>query len=341
MNFFGSGTTKSHALLRAVFPGLIGSLTCLIILNLSSCAGGGRHVVSTEVIASDSTISVRSVGTPFQGALRMSISPDGVIHVADAGAGLVKRFHLAGSAGNDLGGSGSAPGDLFGPGDVEASSGIFVWVADTGNGRIQRFSARGALVEVLPVPMASEAMNETPRPIFRPENSGRIASSGRPVAIAVSENDDLYILEEVSGAVLWTDRQRSEWRVLGGATSGAGRLQRPVDLSYHNGRLFVADAGSASIHSFDSFGSHTGNLGQGLLEGISRIHASERGILAVLPNSLLYMDLEGQTIGHFTVQFSLDTEERGQSGEGGMVGAQWLGENLVILTTMRLFVSGW
>lgn len=340
MNVFGSGGTSSNALVRTAISWLIGGLGCLLGLIFSSCAGTETTVISAEVIASDTTISVRSIGNPFQGASRMSLSPDGLVHVADASAGIIRRVRLDGSPGSTLGGSGSAPGDFFEPGDVAASSGIFVWIADTGNGRIQRFSARGALIEILPVPMASDALNDTPRPIFRPENSGRIGSSGRPTSIAVSENDDLHILESVSGAVLWTDRQRSEWQIVGGATAGAGRLQRPIDLSYFDGRLYVADAGSSSIRTFDTFGSYTGNLGRGQLQGISRLHTSESGILAVLPNSLVTMDKDGKTSRHIAVEFSSETGEGGQDGDLRIVDALWFGEQLVILTRSRLFVSG-
>ena len=49
-----------------------------------------------------------------------------------------------------FGGVGSDPGLLLRPGDVGFTGAGQIWVADTGNGRLERFTATGALVQVVP-----------------------------------------------------------------------------------------------------------------------------------------------------------------------------------------------
>jgi sugar lactone lactonase YvrE len=49
-----------------------------------------------------------------------------------------------------FGGAGSDPGLLLRPGDVGFAGDGQIWVADTGNGRLERYTATGALVQVVP-----------------------------------------------------------------------------------------------------------------------------------------------------------------------------------------------
>src|SRR6185295_5676095 len=129
------------------------------------------------------------VGHRGEGVLRfpqaVAVGPDGMVYVADQGSHVVQVFNPAGQFVREVGISGTGPGQLtsagavavaadgslfvadgtnridrFGPGGGNAAgaggglaaAGPFVYVADTGNDRIQRFSLTGDAPRVLVPP---------------------------------------------------------------------------------------------------------------------------------------------------------------------------------------------
>ncbi len=75
------------------------------------------------------------------------VGPDGNIWVADTGNNRVQKFTPTGTFLMSLGrtdcSSGSDPGEFYGPADVAVDQFGVVYVADTYNNRVQRFSAQG------------------------------------------------------------------------------------------------------------------------------------------------------------------------------------------------------
>ncbi|NNF03752.1 MAG: hypothetical protein HKN17_04735 [Rhodothermales bacterium] len=202
----------------------------------------------------------------FEDARSMDLSPSMMLYVTDAAADLVRIFdvavtrtetsdvgvRVASSQPGEIGGSGSDPGFFLEPASVDASSSLFVNVADAGNGRIQRFTVDGALVEVLPVPLgAASAVDADPR--FRAEDPavGARSTGARPVAVDTSPADELLVIEQETGEVLMTDSRRRTWTRLGSSDS---RPVDPVDIEILGARIYVADAADRRLHVYDRLG---------------------------------------------------------------------------------------
>jgi DNA-binding beta-propeller fold protein YncE len=112
-----------------------------------------------------------------------------------------------------FGGPGSGPGQFTAPSGIAVDARGRVWVADTGNDRVQAFTRDGALVRVL---------------------AGRLKA---PEAVAVDAAGNVYVADTGNGRVV----QYSWW---GGFVREFGGLDRPGAIALDPaGRLLVADAG--------------------------------------------------------------------------------------------------
>jgi len=191
----------------------------------------GSHVV--QVFTPEGQF-LRTVGVPGRrpgeltavGAL--AVADDGSLLVAD-GRNRIDRFHPGGSLLNSWGGSGSGVGQfLFGGGrgnDAGAGGGLatargMVYVADSGNNRIQRFTVQGTQAAVILPP-------------------GELR---HPKGLAV-RGTRLYIADDQRHRVLVTDTGGRILRSVGGGSgSRPGQLNYPYGVALDPaGRLFVAD----------------------------------------------------------------------------------------------------
>jgi len=194
-------------------------------------ADQGSHVV--QAFAPDGRF-VREVGIAGTGpggltsVGAVAAASDGSVFVAD-GSNRIDRFGPAGQLLGSFGHGGTEPGALrFGAGGGNAAgaggglavAGPFVYVADTGNDRIQRFTLTGEQPRVL-VP---------PGPLNVPQG---LTVRGSRVTVADDRNHRLVVFD-TGGKLLGT--------VGAGRGANPGQLAHPYDVaSDAAGRIFVAD----------------------------------------------------------------------------------------------------
>ena len=158
----------------------------------------------------------------------LAVADDGSLLVAD-GRNRIDRFHPGGSLLNSWGSAGTDVGQfLFGGGrgnDAGAGGGLatsngLLYVADSGNDRIQRFTVQGTQASVILPP-------------------GELS---HPKGLAV-RGTRLYIADDQRHRVLVTDTGgRILGSVGGGSGSAPGQLNFPYGVALDpQGRLFVAD----------------------------------------------------------------------------------------------------
>jgi sugar lactone lactonase YvrE len=194
----------------------------------------------------------------FEDARALAADPNGRLYVAAAARDAVVMLNPDGSAAQVMGGPGMRAGEFENPADVDPTNGLSIFVADAGNGRVQRFSGEGQYLESLPVD--ASATPEEPRRAFDDGRDGAsVQGSGRPIAVASSSADKTFVIEGRRGAVLtWDDRRRPQQLI---GAFGGGRLTAPVALALQGTRrLYVADRDAAAIHVFDAFGTHLRRL---------------------------------------------------------------------------------
>jgi tripartite motif-containing protein 71 len=157
----------------------------------------------------------------------LAVADDGSLLVAD-GRNRIDRFHPGGSLLNSWGSTGSDVGQfLFGGGrgnDAGAGGGLatsngLLYVADSGNNRIQRFTVEGTQASVILPP----------------------GTLSHPKGLAV-KGTRLYIADDQRHRILVTDTGGNIIRSFGGSGTGPGQLNFPYGVAVDPaGRIFVAD----------------------------------------------------------------------------------------------------
>ncbi len=203
------------------------------------------------------------------GFTRPSVAIDlaGNILVADAGGNRVIVFSSAGDSIAGTGGSGWGNDQFDNPVAV-ASSGLFVFVADRDNHRIQRFARDLTFVATL-------STRETGGP----------SAFGYPSGIAVAAEGDMYITDGENKRVVKFNAFGQFVRAFGGVEGGSRfMLQEPTQVATTtDGSVFVLDRGR--VAAFDGFGTPRGWIS--LPDGARGIAADGQRLFALLDGRLL------------------------------------------------------
>ena len=188
----------------------------------------------------------------FGDAQALSVGPRGRLYVADAARDAVEVLGPRGTRMMVLGGSGTRAGEFDLPSDVDPTNGQLVLVADTYNGRIQRFSEEGQYLESLPLGRLDREGRQGWTFQDGRDDGRAVRGDGRPVAVARDDEGTLFVLDARTRQLwTWSDAGRS------GQFRGTGqeRLQDPVALEVGSDqRIYVADAGTEAVLLYDTFG---------------------------------------------------------------------------------------
>lgn len=187
----------------------------------------------------------------FEDARALAVDPRGRLYVADAGRNVVEIMDPDGTRRAVLGGPGAQPGAFDTPSDVDPTNGQLLLVADTYNGRIQRFSGEGQYLESLPVGR-SERGSSGEWSFEDGRGGSPVQGQGTPIAVARDDDGAVFVLDARDRRLLrWSAVGQAETRLVG----RAGQLQDPVALAVGlGGRIFVADAGREAVLVYDTFG---------------------------------------------------------------------------------------
>ena len=177
------------------------------------------------------------VGSHWFGPTAAAVAPDGSLWVTDPRNGLVRHLSSEGAYLGALSGLSSPLGVALSP------SGDVIYVADTGAGRIMRFSSSGRAL-------------------------GRLGSVAlaRPVAVAVAPNGAVYVADAGLARVF----ELSPSGALLGSWGGLGRFEEPSGVAVDSaGYVFVSDRRLDRVQKFSAagrllavWGAPGGGLGQ-------------------------------------------------------------------------------
>ncbi|NNF59068.1 MAG: hypothetical protein HKN04_12610 [Rhodothermaceae bacterium] len=295
-------------------------MRALGLAGLALIAGAcARPSVVSEAtsVRSDSVVAVTELAR-FRDARALAADPAGRLYVVDAAESAVAMLATDGARLNTLGGPGTGTYAFLDPADVDPANGLDLFVADAGNGRIQRYSTDGRFIETIPVP-TGETLGDQ-----------REQNAGSPIAVAVGAAQSLYAIEEQRGVVLHWEAGRRLMRVLGDQTAGPGALAEPVDLAVGpEGRVFVADRRRGAVLVYDALGTFVRAVpGEpaGAVHALALARAPEGvRLLVVGPRAVAVHRVEGG----LTEVLAFDLDEP-------LVDAAVVGDALVVLTATRL-----
>jgi uncharacterized protein (TIGR03663 family) len=220
----------------------------------------------------------------------VAVAPDGSVYVADTWAHRIQHFTADGAFLNEWGGYGEfAPGDpagqgsFYGPRSVAVGPDGLVYVADTGNKRIQVFDADGAFVRE-----------------FGGAGSG-LGQLNEPVGLAFTPDGQLVVADSWNFRVqiLETDGTPVQsWAIEGWDNPQVE--EKPYLTVDDEGRVYVTDPGHYRVLVFDTAGNYLHSFGQFGFDEVS--FALPMGI-AVGPEGLIYVvDAAGHRVMVFNVR---------------------------------------
>ncbi|GMQ82470.1 MAG: hypothetical protein BMS9Abin05_1923 [Rhodothermia bacterium] len=254
-------------------------------------------LISTSLGQDLDTLVVGAPVYEFTRATHLGISPDGLLYIPDRDRSVIHVFSNGGQHLRQLGGPGLSEGQFDDPRDVDPALGLVVNVADTENGRIQRFTKEFRFIESLPVMSGPDDGVDEHDPSFRTgEAQFRVPADGRPIAVSSSPVDDLYVISAQANLVIRWDRERRNRWWIGRPGQGPGSLVEPVDLLATEDLLYVADQDCACVLIYDLFGTYVRTLSKGSLTKIRSVTQTPDGILAVMPDRLVEFDSNGLRI---------------------------------------------
>ncbi len=195
------------------------------------------HRYTSEGIWRDSFGSEGEEAGRLRQPMGIDDSPDSTIYLADSGNDRIQRFSAAGSSPQAFGASGEEAGQLSSPGDIAVAAGEDagdpqVFVADTGNHRIQRFDRSGEF----------ELAWGSRGPV---EGAFRA-----PVGIAAAPDGTIWVSDRDNHRLQAFDRSGALLRVAGSPGSAAGQLSSPLGLEADGERVWVADSGNLRVQAF-------------------------------------------------------------------------------------------
>jgi uncharacterized protein (TIGR03663 family) len=184
---------------------------------------------------------IGSTGTEpgqFQNPRDMALAPDGSIYVADTGNNRIQHLAPDGSVLQVWGSyadisQGEAPGGtFFEPWGIALGSDGSVYVADTWNHRIQKFTSDGKFVNM----WGYFGQADTPFALWGPRD------------IAIDTNGDLFITDTGNKRIVIYDSDGNYVNQFGSVGLGAGQFDEPVGIAIDQaGLVYIADTWNQRI----------------------------------------------------------------------------------------------
>jgi len=258
----------------------------------------------------------------FVEACRLDIDMRGRLYVVDRGRDVVIQLTHDGQEIARLGGPGGGDGEFDEPTDIDPGIGLSWLVADTGNGRLQRFSQTFLHMETLAVPRDTHFEPGTPN---RLEPRVEVLDGGRPVAVVQSPAGEVFAIEESQGIVLKWDKSRRLERAIGGFGAGEGTLIEPVALAVDTDLLCIGDRGRGAVVVYDLFGGYVQMLTRGRAESVQALALENNRLWIVSPQRIHVAETTGRHLFTYLVP-----------GKLRIVDAVPYGNHLYLLTRTQL-----
>jgi len=169
----------------------------------------------------------------------VAIGPSGGVYVACASAHVVQKYGPSGTLLKQLASYGSGSGQVVFPLDLAFDAEGDLWIADTGNDRVQELSSEGKFLR-----------------------SASLGAGSQPWGIGVAPGGDVWVSEPESHRISRLNGQGQLIERIGSHGSGDGQFGWPSDVEVDDhGYVVVADAINNRLQIFDEAGEFVAKAG--------------------------------------------------------------------------------
>jgi sugar lactone lactonase YvrE len=175
--------------------------------------------------------------------------------------------------------AGSAAGQMKAPQGIAVMSSGNVWVADTGNSRLEKFSATGGLISTV---------------------SGEGSEAGKlkePTAITVAPDGSIWVADTGNNRIEQWNSSLAFVRAIGKEGTGGGEFKGPAAIEADSsGDIWVGDRGNNRVEEFDEYGTYLKQFGSSGTGGGQFSFSGKMGLTVDGSGNIWITD------GHFHVQ---------------------------------------
>lgn len=232
----------------------------------------------------------------FNSPRAMAFAPDGSLYVADSRNHRIQHLAADGTVIKTWGSfgdinSGSAPGGTFNePWGVAVGPDGSVYVSDTWNGRIQKFSADGTFIKMWGSFGQSDTSN--PNALYGPRG------------ISVDSKGQVYVADTGNKRILIFDSEGNLLSQFGSEGFDVGQFSEPVDVNLDaQGNVYVTDTWNQRVQVFSPApdGKSFTPLRQWPINGWKSQSLDNKPYIAIAPNGHVFVtDPEGYRVIEFT-----------------------------------------
>ena len=226
------------------------------------------------------------------------------------------------------GGKGTGKGQFDNPRGLTTDSAGNIFVADTGNGRIEKFSPNGTYISSIgtkngygqlgePNGLAIDRVGNIYFADVSTHSVRKLTPDGKPIAqwapalygprgIAIGPNDSIYVVDQGHNRIVKLNADGEVLTTWGSSGGGDGQFRDPTSVAVDptSDKVYVADPINRRIQVFDSAGNFVSKwsvTGWGELHGFedlaidperARLYASSANM-----NTVLIFDLNGNRLG--------------------------------------------
>jgi sugar lactone lactonase YvrE len=165
----------------------------------------------------------------------VALDNKGLLWVLDKRRSRAMKLDGRGNVIYSFGSSGKGEGYFKNPADITISKKGIIYIADSGNGRVQAFNSDGVFLDVI----GQKEKNRDGKSLL--EN---------PISIVLDKEGHLYVLDDKTYRVAVFSSKWKLVRTFGKKGPGRGEFSKPKSIALTENEVFVLDAGTNSIKVF-------------------------------------------------------------------------------------------